>query len=538
MIGGKVVSIVLAVVLASTLFASSEPSICENLGLGTTQMAGATVHYEKSLEPYLPVLEKSFKDFLIEIKKREVFRNGKDRLLYEMDGILGSAEQRVIGIQKSLLSRYFGEPASIESPTLYLVTQKTVKDYLRSGGRLPYHTYNKIADEVTYTPGFWVASKEEKPGDFELAIPVSSVEKCEEDIGHILAAIRDTLGGGVVGVGAALHEVVEVGLLMRGRPTDVHWRWFSDGFSEGITYHLLSKHIGRDEAERYIEGRNIEKYKEYGKDLNLLYWLSANFCIETPLECESQLSYARYAYATYEARLILEEKGIGCVRKILTNVRNRKSRKADDLIIAIRQVTGVNIKRRLSEYQSFDTQEEGIKKYVEAFNAASEKKDDEQMLINLIRLHEIRPMPFSPTFLQDYKNIALLLDKLGYEEQADKLIHRGMELFKNLPKGREAAMETFLMYALACRKPHKGLAIAESFLESNPDYVLGLLIRMLSDAEAGQIGKAKSTARIIMEKIPEEKREESLAYKYASRILSLDPNHVGGVDLNELNVGN
>jgi hypothetical protein len=331
-----------------------------------------------------------------------------------------------------------------------------------------------------------------------------------------------------------MHEVAEMGLLMRGKPMDAHWRWFSDGFAEAIAHHLVGRYLGPEHAEEYLEGRDIEQHRQYEQDINLRYWLSKNLCIETPLEHESRVSAARYAYATHEARKLVTEHGIECVHKILDEISSRESRRGEDLIEAVEKVTGADIEKRLSRYQTFGTTEQGINKYVAALKAASREKDYEQTLISVVRLHEIRPMPFSPTCLKDYKESAVLLNKLGYEQEADKLMYQCIGLFEMspVPHGREVAMDVFLLYVLDCRQPRRGLAVAEQLLEHKPDNTLAMTVQMLSDAEVGRIGKAKGTARIIQTLVPEEKREKSLAYKYASRILSSDPDEARANDPN------
>lgn len=530
----RLVPVLSIAVLASVLSASSEPNVCEKLGLETTHLAGATVHYEKSLEPHLPALEKAYKGLLADVEKREALQENRDQILDDIEEILGLTEQKASDVLHQFLSRFLGRLFSMDDPKLYLVTQKTVKDYLRSGGELADYTYNKTADEAIYRPWFAISSESSDLESFEFYVPVASVEECERGIESLFKMLCDSVGGGTLGFGAGVHEVAEMGLLIRGRPMDAHWRWFSDGFAEAIAYHLVDKYMGPEYADEYLEGRDIEDYEEYEQELNLGYWLSNDFCIVTPLEHESKLSSARYAYATYEARRLVGEHGIECVCKILDEVRGRESRRGEDLIVAVEKVTGSDIKERLLRYQTFKTAERGINNYTEAFNAASKEKDHEQMLINLIRLHEIRPMLFSPTCLRDYRESAVLLNKLGYEQDADKLVHRCISLFERspVPHGREAAMETFLLYSLDCRQPRRGLAVAEELLDRKPDNSLALTVQMLSDAELGRIGRARETARLIQTLVPEDKRQESLAYKHASDILSFDP---GGARANDPN---
>ena len=244
---------------------------------------------------------------------------------------------------------------------------------------------------------------------------------------------------------------------------------------------------------------------------------------------------ARHAYARMEAERLIDEHGMTCIRKILDQISERESRTGQDLLAVIEEVTGTDIKTRLLRYQTFETKEQGTNKYITAFNTVSKRKHYEQMLFNLLRLHEIRPMPFTATCMRDYKAVAVLTNVLGYRQEADQIMYRCISLFEKspAPNAREAAMEMFLLYALDCRQPQRALPVAEQLLERKSDNVLSMTVQMLSDAEVGRLDKAKDTARLIQTLVPKENQEKSLAYDYASRILSFDPSKARTSDPNE-----
>jgi hypothetical protein len=279
---------------------------------------------------------------------------------------------------------------------------------------------------------------------------------------------------------------------------------------------------------------DIGDYKQYENDLNLQYWPLAGFRIEVPLEYERAMQTARHAYARMEAERLIDEHGMTCIRNILDRISKRESRTGEDLLKVIEEVTGTDIKARLLRYQTFETKEHGINKYVTAFNVVSKKNFYEPMLFNLLRLHEIRPMPFSATCMRDYKAVAVLTNRLGYRQEADQIMYRCVSLFEKspAPNAREAAMEMFLLYALDCLQPRRALPVAEQLLERKSDSVLAMVVQMLSDAEVGRLDKAKATARTIQTLVPKENQEKSLAYNYASRILSFDPSKAGTSDPN------
>jgi len=511
----------IALILASCcrLFAA-DPSAWEKLNLSSTSIAGATVYYEKSFEPKLPIFEKEYKKFLAEKENAKAINAKKNQIIADINQILGISEpdtEKQDKIWTELLGVF-----SIEKKTFYLFKQSTTKDLLRAGGQLPNFTYDKASETVTYKPEFKTTSEDGPVKDFEIGFPIASDETFEKDVSQIFQALQDALGSGPLSL--MIHELVEVSLVvMRAKPTDPYWRWFSDGFANAITIDILKKYTGAENAEEFAKAYDVNEYKELEKEINLRYWMGSSFCIKTPLEYENKLTYARYAYATYEAQRLIEKHGFDCVRKILDEVCTKKSRTGQDILQAIKQVTGEDIGQRLSHYQTFETSQEGSAKYAGLFNAASEKKDYEQMLINIIRLLELQDNQILPTSLQLRQKAASLLFKLGYEKAADEAMHSCVELFKNsgISLASDAAMETFIIYAFNTKNAKKAEKMAEELLKTRPDHLLSLTVQMVVHAEAGRLTEAKQIAKRILNL---DKNEQSIAYKTASHVLATDPN--------------
>ncbi len=501
---------------------AADPNAWEQLNLSSTGIAGATVYYEKSFEPKLPIFEREYKKFLAESESAKAINAKKSQIFADINQILGISEpdtEKQDKIWTDLLGAF-----SIEKMTFYLVKQGTTKDFFRAGGQLPNFTYDKTSDTATYKPEFKTTSKDGPIKDFEFSFPIASDETFEKDVSQIFQVLQVALGRGHLSV--MIHELVEASLLMRAKPTDPYWRWFSDGFANAITIDILKKYTGTEDAEEFAEAYDVKKYKKLEKEINLRHWMGLIFCIKTPLEYENKLRMARYTYATYEALRLIEKHGFDCVRKILDQVCTKKTRTGQDILQAIKQVTGEDMQQRLAHYQTFETRKEGMAKYIGLLNAVSDKKDYEQMLINLLRMLELQDSQLSPMGLRCYKEAALLLFKLGYEKAADQAMLNCVGLFKNsgMPLARDAAMETFIIYAFNTKNAKKAEKMAEELLKTRPNHLLALTAQMVVHAEAKRLTEAKQIAKIILNL---DKNEQSMAYKTASHVLATDPNQQG-----------
>jgi hypothetical protein len=506
----KLFCIVLILVSTCGLFAA-EQKVWEQLDLNSTSIAQTTIYYEKSLEEKLPVFETRYKQFLSEQENINKIVTKKKQIIADINKFLGITEPD-IEKQDKALADLLGA-FSIENMTFYILLQETTKDFLYEGGQLPNFTYDKTDDTVTYNPEFITNSEDGSVKNSELAFLVASEETFEENI----SLIFQTLGSGKPGI--AIHEVIELSLLNRVRPTDAYWRWFSDGFANAITIEILKRYVGIEMADEFAKSYYINAYKGLEKELNLRYWMGLNFCIKTPLEYENNLSLARYAYATQEAQRLIELHGIDCIRKIIDTLLTKKTRTAQDILQAVNEVTGEDMQQRFVHYQTFESRQDGITKYGSLVNAALETKNYEQMLINLLRTLELQDSQLSPAGLRCYKEIALLLFKLGHEQAGDVAMHNCVELFKNtgVPMAHEAAMEAFILYAFNCKNAAKAGAIAEELLKSKPNHLPALTVLMVVHTEAGRHSEAKQIAKKV---INLDKNEQSPSYRTAAQILA------------------
>jgi len=492
----------------------------EPLDLGSAKLEGATLHYDKSFSSNVDSLSTSFQEFLDEEsdegERMQKLLEKKKEIIEDVNRILGfspsesqKAEQdRVLTV---FLRPKFSFGAARGRTELYLLKKDTVKDYLRKGGSLPGFAYDKASDTASYN--FFASLSDPAPEEgISLALPLSGVETLEKEAKEIFKRIAQWGG---VREGAAFHELIEFTIMNQQlRPYDPYFRWFSDGFANAIAARLLQKYVSKDAAKEFARDRG--KYSDLEKEINLYYWMGPDFCIDTPLESEDRLDNARYAYATFEAERLIDKYGIECVATILDEACKQPVNNSRNLVAAVKEVTGEDIEHRFRRYQTFETKEEGIKKYATAFNESMSRKDYSEALVNLLRVQELR----GPG-LRDYANAAYLLFRLGNEEMGDHAFRKNWGLLKRrgLDKAFFAMQKLFIEYALKCGNLSKAHQIAEEVLKAEPDFVPALAARTHRFLTSHKRSEAIEVARRILEL---EKDTESAPYKLAKAVLGLE----------------
>ncbi len=533
----------LAAVTLATVFSCSclgqQKDPWEPLHLESVKLDGATLYYEKSLASQVDFVRVSYKKFLseqAESKKpsEDVEKKWPD-ITRDVARILGVPAASLGKVWKELFYLFLNMKVRLGDAQgrfrLYLVTRETTKDYLRKGGSLPNFTYDKATDTAKYGLFTRVSKSvsEKQSEDFtsappliieELALPVSGGDAVEGEIQQIFSAFSTLVGmgrrlGGMTR-GVLIHELAEGTILFhRLRPYDPYFRWFSDGFANAIAIHLLRKHFGEEPAKEFVRGFDHTKYSDIEKEINLYYWMGADFCIKTPLESQDRLQSARYAYATFETQRLIEKHGIECVARILDRACKKRINNSRNLVTAVKEVTGEDIKKRLRRYQTFDTREEGLQKYATGFKAAIGREGYGEALFNLLRVRELQ----GGRSVKNYYTAACVLFEMGHEDAGDQAIKDHLEFLKNrrLDEAHFAMQKLFIEYALKCKNLKKAYETAEEVLKKEPDFVPALAIRMDRLATTDKFSDAKQIARRILEL---EKNTDSAPYKLAQKLLT------------------
>ena len=334
--------IILITFLCAPVFiqAQTDPNTWTKLNLSSTIIDGTKIYYEKSFEPNLPLFKKMYDQFLAEKSIIDSILSKKNQILSDINNILGIEDPNIL-TQDRILSQLLSAFSSLEIKPLYIVKKSTIKDFLDSGGQLPKISYDKANDYVDYEFNIEFTDKNYSPKVLEFIFVIKSPEVFETNVQEQFNVLQLLLGN--LCSSTIIHEIVEMCLLKLARPGDPYWRWFSDGVSNTVTYEIMKKYIGTQEAEDFIKLFDANQYRDLQKEINLRYWMIANYCLLTgdlPTDAGKRLNNARYAYATFEARRLINEHGIECIAMILNKISSQQSRTGSELLEIIKNVTG------------------------------------------------------------------------------------------------------------------------------------------------------------------------------------------------------
>ncbi len=498
--------------------AGSQRSGWEGLKLVKTTVAGMTVYYEKALEPNLPIFERELKSVLAARDNPSALWSRRSEVIADINRILGVTDPNLAERERDFVQ--MTGVFSQTKLTLYLVRTTTIKDRLRAGAQLPSFRYDRQTDSVTYQPQISVERGQKPPETYDLCLPIQPDARF---VPGTLDMVRMMQGSGLGDV--AIHELTEMALLQRARPSDPYWRWFSDGVANAVTERLVERYLGKEAAAEFGKSYDLDPYRDQEREINLRYWMLGNYFpyVSTiPVESESKLLHARYACATFEAKRLIDANGLDGIRRILDKVVARESRTGVDLLEVIKEVTGQDMTARLGRYQTFGTKEEGIPEYAATYQSALQAKDWEKMFFNVLRIMELRGDVYSANYLQNFANAALFLFQMGHEDAGDAAMRQAIDLYSKGPleHGREVALDAFILYALQCSHPAKAEQEADELLRTRPTAPLPLAVRMLLAAQRGNVSEAK----VLALQIQGQGGEQSIPYKLAAQVLAIDPN--------------
>jgi hypothetical protein len=496
------------------------------LDLGKAVIAGTRVYYEKGLEPNLPLFEQEYRKFLATKERLAAVQARRQEIIADINRILGATDADT-GRQAEVFARVASPLFSDLKPTFYLVRTATIKAVLRAGGQLPGFTYERERDTFVYSPEIRIVENARTPENFEFCLLIGPGKEFGRSVAAMLLIPQKLLGFGMVDI--AIHEVTEMTLVQRVEIGDPYWRWFTDGFANAIARLLVEKYMGAEAGREFAAHYDASKSRDLEREINLRYWMMANFCINTepmPVAAEGAVTQARYAYAMAEAQALIDKHGVECVGKILDAISRRESRKGSDLLRVIRDVTGEDMEERLARYQTFRTPAEGLAKYEQAYQAAAQKEDYAQMFLSVSRGLELRGGELSEESLQDFQRAAGILFQMGHEEAGDEVLRNAVELYSasSAAQNRAAALERFVLYALDCNHPRKAESAADELLQGNPDHIPSLLVEMLISVEDNELTRAHGLARHVRCLA----QADSPAYRLATKVLADDPNVPAG----------
>jgi hypothetical protein len=497
--------------------------LCKQFGLVHTEIHGSQMWYDPSFEGKLSEFKDIYCKFLQFIDKPEPPTLDPNQVLLRIGQILGTDESILEDLRPVLvgmLKKGFGW--DFHQATLFLLDQNKVQSFLREGGRLPGYTYDKATDTATavYKTKRKVLDSNAPLFPLEWTLPIDPETRFEDEVKTIFEAMCD-LNGMLPGV--AIHEAAEAALVLPIKPEDRYWRWFSDGVANVVAAQILDEMIGPEEANEFLKVLSKEPYEDLKGKINLRFWMALNYCIETGLEDEERLESARYAYATYEIQRLVDAHGLDCIRKITDILAQQLTVTSRTIVQAIHKVTGEDMNERLTKYQQFKSAQKAGPLYLSAYKEALKAEDYHSALIAVLRMMELRSDLLSHSGLNFYVEAVGLLAKIGREEESDAAMGKCIKLFTNstMPRGREAAIAKFLPYTLQTNKTQILVPYAEEMLQSDPNHLLGLFIKMLSLAQTGELSQAQEYAKRVMSLNPGKDSDiYKDIYKMAKQVLN------------------
>lgn len=475
-------------------------SVSAKLGLKETRIAGTTVYYEACFEDKLPVFETLLNRYRESVRDNAVTRHQHQRtpMLEALNAIVGGDDalfRKQAEIFDDMAEGVDAQIQVFQKAAHYLIRRDTIKDYLRKGHTLPNFTYDKQTDTAAYMGSIQIAGDTGLQGVKELTFPLSSVERFEAEVEFILKMFF--VGLQEEFFGTILHEIAEVSIFERMRSSAPDIRWFTDGMANVIAAELLKKHISKDAAEEFLTVYSTTPYQDIEKTILLRYWMQMKYWNggKVPVASEEKLNYARYCFATYEAQRLTEAHGIDCVGKIIDVFTVGGKRDGDDLLEAVHQVTGEDLRQRFLRYQHFETPQEGRTHYMQQYRAAKQEKNQANQLFALARLLELSESPYARETLTIRAQLACVLVEMGHPEQGDQFMRDTVKYLSEVDKeGERIGKKAFMAYAIHADRPQLAADYAEHILTDQPEDLIALTVRMFALWNQGSREEAKELA--------------------------------------------
>lgn len=498
--------------------------------LEKTHIAGVPVYYEPVLAPALEALIKAVEAPLAALRASaaevHAFEARAEPILADLNRLVGyEAEAEGAVDQQAILRAILRVPPVLgldgeddEPAPIYLLLQDTIRSHLRDGGTLPGFRYDQATGQVTQTWAWSRRSAPDEPGSESasaVVIAVPDVQQAPEAAAEYVNAFGTVVHELMAPL--ALHEAVEITLVARLRPTHPHVRWFTDGYADALTVHLLRKHIGDFAVTRFVTARDVEQYADVKREANLLTWPAMTYEMRLPLAAEERLRLARYAFAMHEAVGLIDRHGPGHIGQVLDHVAAGEGRTDRQLLAAVQTVTGENIADRLRAYQPFHDRAEGDARYEAQIEQAIVDSDPEAELHARVRQYEIGRRLTSRS-VQRMSRLLRRLDAADaafepFDQAIDTAEGRGPAAF--VTEVRHAAV----IEALRHDTPQAAYDHAEQLLAEHPDAPAALTIRLHRQFTSRDLAKAEATARRLLELEPDpSRRPHQLAQTVLRRI--------------------
>ncbi len=512
-----------ALSLQAKVYSHSDLDGWEAIDLVHYEIADTNVYMERGLEPLLPTIKACLAP---EVSSQQWWYdpNLVDQILATINGCLGISDANQD--EQRAMIKAFSPVLDVPVNPLYLVRQTTTKAILRSGKEIPGFSYDPNTDSACALNNFRSQSGHQTQ-EMSLTIPLPEDDQetvCKEFLMGVkhLKTSPDT----------AIHEVAEITLVRTAQPIGPYTRWFNEGTANVITYHVLARHLGNAEAEEFLKGYDPTQYASLEKQINLRYWPILNYTLlgyNPPLESLKDLNLARYSYATWEVKRLVDSHGIAVLTMIIQDYLQQSKRNSETLFATILKHTGEDLDERFNRYQDFSTLRDGQKKYVLAFQQAKLQKDALGSLLNLQYFDELKLAEHNngEALLDHRVQASILLMFLRYSDYGVDMMERCIDFAGTHggDQGREAALDHCLQAALSNRWNDEAEELADRQIKKHPQIATPARATKMIIAidKEKDLVQAQYWAAMIVNEIAD---HEDPVYKEAQRILAMEPNDV------------
>jgi hypothetical protein len=521
---GRWVSVAAAVLAAGASASAGDVPVWEALGLASAEVGGRRVYYERSLgEDVVGPLTAAYGRVMAAAGERGALAGRAGEAVAEIERLVGRPEdpnwsrgrEGVIRAGGALVEPLLAVP-------LCVVSKAALVDYLRGGGKVAGYRLEEPEGRVTFAYGrgtrggaTTTTTTGPAPGSGATGRPDALVLLVRP--GHEGEDVRKGLG--ILGqldarrtFWAMLHEAAELAILQRLKPNAFSWRFFSDGMANAIADEVGARVLGPG-SWGSAEAHDPAAYADLRAELNLPYWMGVAAEVDVPSAEEGRLRMARYAYATVEARALLERCGWDRLPAILDAAAGMPVRDADGIIRAVERVTGERWAGRLARYQGFVGSAAGAKLYADRLRGAIGRGDHAAALRAALRLREV-----DPANAVAHARLPELMVRCGHAGALRGALAKEEALLRSPAYAPllKSVRRHFVAAAVEGGRTAAFVDVAEALLREEPDFVAGLAVRMVRMRDGGEAEGARALAGRIVGMA----REDSAAYRLAHEVMA------------------
>jgi hypothetical protein len=497
---------------AATQPAATRPA--ELIEFTTINIDGATLHLQKELLPkretIIDKLEPSVRELQKAPKQDKGERLEPAAVVDAVNRMYGLTDQEVDRQQQIEIFRDARGVRAVRlrrkpPPAIWVASRSALRSHYKAGGSLPRVEYDVSRDRfrLSVVGGVRInrsGKLSPYPTIGRITLPYAPDRDRPIYNLELGAAIDKMTGGGHRAL--PIHELAEWTLTNAALEfgNNVYARWFTDGVADAVALRVLRELGADDTADGYWALRYDERFDKWRDRANLEYWPRAEVEVRTPFKAEESLWGARYGFAAYEMKRLLDEHGKTVLAPVIDRLEEKEPVSKADIIKAINRETGVGMGKRLASYNAHETEAKAIDAYQGQYLEAANASDREQAISALIRLYEIRmPELTVSATLSFRRRIAKGLLQAGHAEAARRVMTQLIP-FPEKESAKQRLRVGVIMFAVMNDRPELAYDTARDYLKHNPEGAAGLVIRAHRLAAKGKTEQARALAQRLLDR--------------------------------------